>query len=136
MADFTLDRFNKRHAVTRFASQQVAALEVHLPANIPVHLLDNEAMKKKRIVKPKFVNEAQEADWWASREGREFIKQKSGETEKKGGAPKGSRLVSQLNKVPSVLIALRLPEPDVGQGSRTDCAKGHRIPDTHQDVGA
>ena len=28
-------------------------------------------MKKKPILVPKFVNEAQEADWWASREGRE-----------------------------------------------------------------
>ena len=72
-------------------------------------------MKKKLIVIPKFVNEAQEADWWASREGREFVNQKSAATGKKGGAPKGSRLVGQLNKVPSVQIALRLPEPDVAK---------------------
>ena len=58
-------------------------------------------MKKKPIVMPKFVSEAQEADWWASREGREFVKQKAAGTGKKGGAPKGSRLVGQLNTRPS-----------------------------------
>ena len=64
-------------------------------------------MKKKPIVMPKFVNEAQEADWWASREGREFVKRNAGGTAKKGGGPRGSRLVGQLNKVASVQIALR-----------------------------
>jgi hypothetical protein len=34
-------------------------------------------MKKKPIDMPKFVDEAEEADWWASRSGREFVKQKS-----------------------------------------------------------
>jgi hypothetical protein len=33
-------------------------------------------VKKKPIGMPKFVNEAEEADWWASRQGREFVKQK------------------------------------------------------------
>src|SRR5207248_2092922 len=46
----------------------------------------SEAMKKKPIIMPKFINEAQEADWWASREGREFVKQKAAGTGKKGGA--------------------------------------------------
>ena len=75
-------------------------------------------MKKKPIVMPKFVNEAQEADWWASREGREFVKQK------KGGPPRGSSLVGQLNKVPSVQIALRLPEPDVAKARELATRKG------------
>src|SRR6185436_19979115 len=52
----------------------------------------SEAMKKKLIVMPKFVNEAQEAAWWASREGREFVKQKAAGTGKKEGAPRGSLL--------------------------------------------
>ena len=47
----------------------------------------------------------------ASREGREFVKEKAARTGNKGGAPKGSRLVGQLNKVASVQIALRLPGP-------------------------
>ena len=81
-------------------------------------------MKKKPIAMPKFVNEAQEADWWASREGREFVKQKSAGTGKKGAAPRGSRLVGQLNKVASVQIALRLPEPDVAKARELATRKG------------
>lgn len=32
-------------------------------------------MKKKPITMPEFANEAEEAGWWASRQGREFVKQ-------------------------------------------------------------
>jgi hypothetical protein len=81
-------------------------------------------MRKKPIVMPKFVNKAQEADWWASREGREFVKQKSAGTGKKGSAPGGSRLVGQLNKVASVQIALRLPAPDVAKARELATRKG------------
>ena len=81
-------------------------------------------MKKKPIIMPKFVNETQEADWWSSREGREFVKQKAAGTGKKGGAPRGSRLVGQLNKVASVQIALRLPEPDVAKARELATRKG------------
>jgi hypothetical protein len=82
-------------------------------------------MKKKPIVMPKFVSEAQEADWWASHEGREFVKQQAAGTgKKKGGAPRGSRLVGQLNKVASVQIALRLPEPDVAKARELAARKG------------
>lgn len=81
-------------------------------------------MKKKPIVMPKFINEPQEADWWASREGREFVKQQAARTGKKGGAPRGSRLVGQLNKVASVQIALRLPEPDVAKARELATRKG------------
>jgi CopG antitoxin of type II toxin-antitoxin system len=81
-------------------------------------------MKKKPIVMPKFVNKAQEADWWASREGRDFVKQKAAATGKKGGAPRGSHLVSQLNKTASVQIALRLPEPDLAKARELATRKG------------
>lgn len=54
-------------------------------------------MKEKRTSIPRFVNEAQEADWWASREGREFVKQKAAGSGKPGDGPKGSRLVGKLN---------------------------------------
>lgn len=81
-------------------------------------------MKKKPIVMPKFINEAQEADWWAGREGREFVKQKAAGSGKKGGPPRGSRLVGQLNKVASVQIALRLPEPDVAKARELATRKG------------
>jgi hypothetical protein len=81
-------------------------------------------MKKKTIAMPKFVNETQEADWWASREGREFVKEKAAGTGKKGGAPGGSRLVGQLNKVASVQIALRLPGPDIAKAREIAMRKG------------
>ena len=81
-------------------------------------------MKNKPIAMPKFINEAQEADWWASREGREYVKQKAAGTGKKAGAPRGSRLVGQLNKVASVQIALRLPEPDVARARELATRKG------------
>ena len=81
-------------------------------------------MNKKPIIMPKFVNEAQEADWWASREGREFVTEKSAGTGKKGPAPKGSRLVGRLNKAASVQIALRLPEPDVAKARELATRKG------------
>ena len=81
-------------------------------------------MKKKPIVMPKFVDEAHEADWWASREGRQFVKQKAAGTGKKGGVRSGSRLVGQLNKVASVQIALRLPEPDVAKARELATRKG------------
>lgn len=81
-------------------------------------------MKKKPITIPKFADEAEEADWWASREGRAFVKQKSVGPPRKGTAPKGSRLVSQLNRTPSVQIALRLPEPDVAKARELATRKG------------
>jgi hypothetical protein len=64
-------------------------------------------MKKKTAELPKFANEEEEAAWWASRQGREFLKQKSAGPRKT--TAKGSRLVGQLNRTASVQIALRLP---------------------------
>jgi predicted DNA binding CopG/RHH family protein len=81
-------------------------------------------MKKQPIDVPRFVDEAEEADWWASRAGREFVKQKSAEPLKKGSAPKGSRLVGQLNRAASVQIALRLPEPDLTKAREIATRKG------------
>jgi hypothetical protein len=81
-------------------------------------------MQKKPIAIPKFLNETQEADWWASREGREFVKRKSPGYGQRGAAPKGSRLVGRLNKVASVQIALRLPEPDLAKARELATRKG------------
>lgn len=81
-------------------------------------------MKKKTIELPKFVDEEEEAAWWASRQGREFLKQKSAGPLKKGSALKGSRLVGQLNRTTSVQIALRLPEPDVMKARELATRKG------------
>ena len=81
-------------------------------------------MKKKPIEMPTFTNEKEEATWWASRQGREFLKQKSAAPPKKGSAPKGSRLVGRLNRTTSVQIALRLPEPDVMKARELATRKG------------
>ena len=79
-------------------------------------------MKKKPIDMPKFMNEGEEADWWASRQGREFLKQKSAKPQEK--VAKGSRLVGQLNRAASVQIALRLPGPDVEKARELATRKG------------
>ena len=81
-------------------------------------------MRKKPITMPKFANESEEADWWASRDGREFVKQNSLAPVKKKAPLKGSRLVRQLNRTASVQIALRLPEPDVTRAREIATRKG------------
>ena len=81
-------------------------------------------MKKNPIDMPKFVNEGEEADWWASRQGREFVKQKSTGPKKKGSVSRGSRLVAQLGRTSTVQIALRLPEPDVTKAREIATRKG------------
>jgi predicted DNA binding CopG/RHH family protein len=81
-------------------------------------------MKKKTIELPTFVDEEEEATWWASRQGRQFLKQKSTGSQKKRSTPKGSRLVGQLNRTPSIQIALRLPEPDVTKARELATRKG------------
>jgi len=81
-------------------------------------------MKQKPIDMPKFLNEGEEADWWASRQGREYVKQKSAGPLKKRSVQKGSRLVGQLSRATSVQIALRLPEPDVTKARELATRKG------------
>jgi len=66
-------------------------------------------MKSKPVIMPKFVNEAQEADWWVSHEGREFVKRMAAVTGTKGRTPKGSRLVGQLNKSPASKLRCDCP---------------------------
>jgi hypothetical protein len=77
---------------------------------------------KKTTKPPAFANEDEEASWWASPQGRQFVKQKSAEPQKKPS--KGSRLVSQLNRCASVQIALRLPGPDVEKARELATRKG------------
>jgi len=79
-------------------------------------------MKKKTIEIPKFATEADEADWWASREGRAYLKSGATNALKKGVS--GSRLVAKLNRTTSVQIALRLPEPDVAKARELAMRKG------------
>jgi len=81
-------------------------------------------VRKKPIALPKFVNEAEEAGWWASPQGREFVKRSATAGAQRGSAPKGSRLVRRLNRRASVQIALRLPEPDVAKARELAMRKG------------
>jgi hypothetical protein len=48
---------------------------------------------------PAFADDEEEAAWWASPQGREFVKQQSAEPQKK--PLNGSRLVGQLNRLRS-----------------------------------
>src|ERR1039457_5357032 len=94
----------------------------------PGGCVGSKAMEKKPMDIPKFANEAEEADWWAGREGREFVKRKSVGPPKKGSVSKGSRLVGQLNRSSSVQIALRLPGPDVTKARERATTEGDALP--------
>lgn len=79
---------------------------------------------KKEIKLPKFKNESGEADWWASRTGREYVKQRAAEAKSQGTKVKGSTLVAELSKKSSVQIALRLPESDLEHARKIATRKG------------
>ena len=81
-------------------------------------------MNKKTPQMPKFKSESEEADWWASKTGRAYVKQKSGEAQSKGTTRGGSKLVAMLNKKSSVQIAIRLPEADLAQARKIAGRKG------------
>jgi len=71
---------------------------------------------------PKFMNEDKEAKWWASAEGRQFLKRRSAAGA--GRKQKGSPLVSSLSRASSVQIALRLPAPDLAKARKIAGHKG------------
>jgi len=81
-------------------------------------------MNKKTQEMPKFKNESEEANWWASRAGRAYVKQKSAEAKSSGIEAKGSNLVRKLNEKSSVQIAIRLPAADLGQARKIAERKG------------
>jgi hypothetical protein len=81
-------------------------------------------MNKKTPQMPRFKTESEEADWWASKAGRAYVKRKSGEAQSKGTTTKGSKLVAMLNKKSSVQIAIRLPEADLAQARKIAGRKG------------
>jgi predicted DNA binding CopG/RHH family protein len=78
--------------------------------------------KDQMATKPKFKNEDEEAKWWASAKGREFLKQQpvAGTAKKQKGSP----LVVDLNRASSVQIALRLPAPDLVKAREIASRKG------------
>jgi predicted DNA binding CopG/RHH family protein len=79
-------------------------------------------MRKQTNQVPKFTNEGQEANWWASPTGREFLKRQSADNAT--SKQKGSRLVKKLSKPSSVQIALRLSEPDIAKAREIADRKG------------
>lgn len=75
--------------------------------------------KIEKIKLPKFANEGAEADWWASAEGRAFLRQQSPAVKKRG-----SQLVTEFGRVSTVQIALRLPSPDLAKAREIAERKG------------
>ena len=67
---------------------------------------------------PKFKSAHEEATWWASAKGREFLKQQS--VARTSRRQKGS----PLSRAASVQIALRLPAPDLAKARKIAGAKG------------
>jgi hypothetical protein len=83
-------------------------------------------MPKSKAELPEFKTESNEADWWASAEGRAFLKKKSKESPTIGIEPAGSKLVAQLSQPSrgSTQIALRLPAADLEQARKIAERKG------------
>jgi predicted DNA binding CopG/RHH family protein len=79
-------------------------------------------MKKRIAQAPKFADEDQEAKWWASPGGREFLKQQS--ADHAAQRQRGSPLAAKLGKASSIQIALRLPEPDIAKAREIAGRKG------------
>jgi len=82
---------------------------------------DLDATKQTRKI-PGFEGEDEEAKWWASREGRAFIKRQSAAISSR--KQKGSALVTNLNGAASVQMALRLPAPDLAKARQIAGRKG------------
>jgi predicted DNA binding CopG/RHH family protein len=81
-------------------------------------------MNRKTPKTLKFKSASEEADWWASRAGREYVKQKSVEAQSEGNKARGSSLVAKMNRKSSVQTAIRLPEADLAQARRLAERKG------------
>src|ERR1035438_6176195 len=80
----------------------------------PGGCVGSKAMEKKPMDIPKFANEAEEADWWAGREGREFVKRKSVGPPKKG---RGAKTVTTAGSSPAWGSGRRLREADLASSS-------------------
>ena len=70
---------------------------------------------------PNFANEQEEARWWTSPAGRQFVKEQSQTTKK---TATGSKLVTKLAQANSVQIALRLPSLDLAKAREIAERKG------------
>ncbi|MEO8660827.1 MAG: hypothetical protein ABI693_20315 [Bryobacteraceae bacterium] len=74
----------------------------------------------EKVRPPKFANESAEAEWWASEEGRAFLKKQP----RPSSNQKGSALVAKLSKAGTIQIALRLPGPDLDKAREIAERKG------------
>jgi predicted DNA binding CopG/RHH family protein len=81
-------------------------------------------MNRKVSKVVKFKSESEEADWWASRAGREYVKQNAADAQSDGNKPRGSSLVTKMNRKSSVQIAIRLPQADLAQARKLAERKG------------
>lgn len=81
-------------------------------------------MKERTTEVPKFGSEGDEADWWASRAGKEYVKQQSAAAHSEGKKVRGSSLIAKMNRKSSVQIALRLPQTDLDQARKLAERKG------------
>lgn len=81
-------------------------------------------MKTKSVKVPKFSNESDEADWWASPEGREFVRTQASRARAAGETVKGSPLATKLNGGATVQIALRVPEADLANARALAARRG------------
>jgi len=81
-------------------------------------------MSSKTPQMPRFKNESEEADWWASPVGRAYVKQRSAEAQPKGTKTSGSNLVAKLTENRSVQIAIRLPGTDLARARKVADRKG------------
>ena len=71
---------------------------------------------------PQFATEDEEARWWSSAKGRDFLKQHF--QTRTSQHQKGSALVNKLGRAASVQIALRLPAPDLAKAREIAERKG------------
>jgi hypothetical protein len=80
-------------------------------------------MPKQATEMPEFKNESEEADWWASAAGRNFVKRKSKALRSADAKPTGSKLVRGLNRGKITRIAIRLPAADLERLERSASEK-------------
>jgi hypothetical protein len=62
-----------------------------------------------------FENESDEADWWASQEGRAYVTRKAAEARAQGRIVRGSSLVRKLNEETAALHPDRLRDKALRQ---------------------
>ena len=77
----------------------------------------------KKDEMPRFRSESEEADWWASSAGRNYVLRKSTAAQAKGDKPQASSLVKRLNQR-TTQIAIRLPRADIEQARKIAARKG------------